>query len=85
MREEILPWIEDDELKLTKIHDLVCRRGIEVTYAMLRRFAIEIGFGLKKPTVRLEDPAPGQEAQAGFSAIGFMFDPVTGRRFGRCS
>ena len=40
----------------------------------------ELGFRVKKPTVRIDDPAPGQEAQADFGAMGFMIDPASGRR-----
>jgi hypothetical protein len=57
------------------------RRGVEVTYATLRRFAIdELGWHKPKPTMRIDDPPPGDEAQIDFALMGTIDDPETGRR-----
>jgi transposase len=78
---QIESWLKRDELKLTKVHVLLERQGVRTSYATLRRFAIdEFGFGLRAPTVRLDDPAPGDEAQIDFGCMGVMHDPDTSRK-----
>ena len=68
-------------LRLSKIHVLLRRDGIEASYATLRRFAIEeLGWSKKPPTVRVDDAAPGQEAQIDFGRMGVMMDPETAKR-----
>src|SRR4029077_6606863 len=39
----------------------------------------ELGWHNKPPTVRVEDAAPGQEAQIDFGKMGMLHDPETGR------
>ena len=39
----------------------------------------KLGWGQKAPTVRVDDPPPGQEAQVDFGKMGPMLDPDTGR------
>jgi predicted transcriptional regulator len=71
-------------LRLTKVHELLQRRGVDVTYATLCRWAHdELGWRERKPTVRVDDPEPGQEAQADFGKMGMLFDPAQGRN-GSC-
>jgi len=87
-REALLPhlellrgWLLVDKLRLTKVHELLHRRGVDVAYPTLRRFAIdELGWHKPQPTVRLDDPAPGEEAQIDFALMGVVDDPDTGRR-----
>ena len=68
-------------LRLTKVHVLLERRGVDVTYATLCRWAhYELGFRERKPTVRVDDPDPGQEAQVDFGKMGMLDDPATGKR-----
>lgn len=46
--------------RLTKVHVLLQRRGVDVTYATLCRWAHdELGWRERKPTVRVDDPEPG--------------------------
>lgn len=79
-REQIETWLNDGGLKLSKVHVLLKRQGVDVSYATLRRFAMdEFGFGLRTPTVRVDDPEPGQEAQIDFGLMGLMRDPDTER------
>ena len=79
--EPLRKWLCEDELRLTKVHALLKRRGVEVSYPTLRRFVIdELGWHKQKPTVRLDDPPPGQEAQIDFALMGMVDDPSTGRR-----
>ncbi|MGQ4616098.1 hypothetical protein [Nocardia sp. R7R-8] len=51
-------------MTLTKIHVLLGRRGVVVSYRTLHRYAtIELGFGQKRTTVRVADCEPGAEVQ----------------------
>lgn len=81
-KDRIGEWLEAKRpLRLSKIHTLLVRdHGLEASYDTLRRFARqELGWHKKEPTVRLEDPPPGQEAQVDFGKMGPMRDAVTGR------
>jgi hypothetical protein len=63
------------------VHTLLKRRGLEVSYATIRRFAMqELGWHKKKSTIRLEAPPAGQEAQIDFGRMGHLVDAETGRR-----
>jgi len=78
--DRIKAWLEKD-LKLTKVEDLLARRGVEVPYRTLHRYAAdELGFGGRGTTVPVVDGEPGHELQVDFGRMGMMFDPVTGRR-----
>jgi transposase len=51
-------------VRLSKIRRLLRRRGVELSYAALRRFAIaELGFGRVAATIPVADGAPGDELQ----------------------
>ena len=51
-------------VRLSKIAKLLRRRGIELSYPMLYRFAVtELGFGKTAPTVPVADGEPGEEVQ----------------------
>jgi transposase len=80
-KEAIKAWIDDDKLNLVKIHELLSRKGVEVPYRTLHRFAVaECGFGRRQPTVRVNDGEPGGELQVDFGKMGFLVHPVTGKR-----
>jgi transposase len=67
-------------LRLVKVHILLTRDGVSASYATLRRFAIdELGWGKRRATVRVDDCAPGEEAQIDFGRMGLMHDAETGR------
>ncbi len=73
--------LDVQRLQLSKVHVLLGRDGIDVSYSTLRRFVIDdLGWHRKKPTVRIEEAPPGQEAQADFGEMGVIFDTETGRR-----
>ena len=80
-RAQLETWLVGERpLKLTKVHALLERRGVRVTYPTLRRFAIdELGWGRRRTSVRVDDPPPAQEAQADFGRMGRMRDPETGK------
>ncbi len=85
-RGQIAEWLSPSKpdtraLRLTKVHVLLARRGVDVTYATLCRWAHdELGFRERKPTVRVDDPDPGHEAQVDFGKMGMLDDPTTGKR-----
>lgn len=84
-RERIHTWLFPKDgtraLRLTKVHTLLGRMGVEVTYATLWRWAHdELAWRERKPTVRVDDPPPGEEAQADFGKMGSLEDPSTGKR-----
>ena len=78
--EQIRTWVKQD-LRLTKIAELLGRRRVAVPYRTLHRFAVErCGFGHRDVTVRVADGEPGVECQVDFGRMGLLFDPVAGRR-----
>jgi transposase len=81
-RERVVEWLgRKRPLRLSKVHLLLVREhGLEASYATLRRYAVqELGWRKKAPTIRLEDPPAGQEAQVDFGKMGPMLDPTVGR------
>jgi len=81
-KEQITDWLgRQRPLRLTKIHTLLCRDGLTASYHTLRRYAaLELGWGKRAPTILLEDPPAGQEAQVDFGKMGLIMDPEAGRR-----
>jgi transposase len=78
--DRIKAWLEKD-LKLTKVEDLLGRRGVVVPYRTLHRYATdELGFAGRGATVPVADGEPGHELQIDFGRLGMMFDPEAGRR-----
>jgi transposase len=81
-RARIAEWLgRSRPVRLSKIHVLLVRdHGVEASYDTLRRFAKEeLGWRKKAPTVRLEDPPAGQEAQIDFGRMGRLLDEASGR------
>lgn len=79
-RDRIASWLGDG-LRLTKVQVLLERNGVATSYATLRRFAQdELGWGKRACSIRLEDSAPGEEAQIDFGCMGTMLDRETGRQ-----
>jgi transposase len=81
-KEKIVEWLERSRpLRLSKVHTLLKRDGDESSYDTLRRYAMqELGWHKPTPTVRLEDPPAGQEAQVDFGQMGRLLDTETGRQ-----
>lgn len=76
---QIKAWL-DQGLTLTKIHILLGRRGVVVSYRTLNRYATtELGFGQRRTTVRVADCEPGSEVQVDFGRLGLLTD-AEGRR-----
>jgi transposase len=79
-QELISVWIKA-EVPLTKVQVLLARRGVQVPYRTLHRFAVErFEFGSRQATVRIADGEPGVECQIDFGRMGLIPDPETGRR-----
>jgi transposase len=80
-RPRIKAWLDDDGLELTKVKDLLARRGVVVPYSTLHRFAgEELGYRRPDPTVPVADGEPGGELQIDFGRMGLMFDVASERR-----
>lgn len=78
--DQIKEWL-DQGLKLTKVHTLLGRRGVVVSYRTLNRYATtELGFGQRRTTVPVADGEPGAELQVDFGRLGMLTDQVGGRR-----
>jgi transposase len=78
--EQIKAWLDED-LTLTKVHTLLGRRGVVVSYRTLHRYATtELGFGQRQATVRVADCEPGSELQIDFGRLGLLTDQADGRR-----
>jgi transposase len=82
-KERIEEWLgRKRPLKLTKVLTLLVRNhNVEASYDTLRRYVIqELGWRQKEPTILLEDPPAGQEAQVDFGKMGMIVDPETGHK-----
>jgi len=86
-RDRIRKWLtpQDGErrgLRLTKVHELLVRLGIQVPYSSLHRFVVKhCGFNDRRHfTVRRADCEPGEMAEVDFGRMGLIPDPSTGRR-----
>lgn len=86
-QEQIRSWLsappgERRGLRLTKVHELLARRGVHVPYSSLHRFAIKYcGFAERRRiTVRMAECAPGEVAEIDFGQLGLVHDPQTGHR-----
>jgi len=68
-------------VRLTKIHRLLMRQGVVVSYSMLYRFAVEeLGFGRNAATVPVVDGEPGEELQLDVGNIVLPEPDQNGRR-----
>jgi len=63
----------EGRVRLSKIHKLLRRRGVRVTYPTLHRFAVaELDFGRGAPTIPVSDGAPGAELQVDTGWVGWL-------------
>lgn len=79
-RERIQGWL-NKKVPLTKVEELLTRRGVVVPYRTLHRYAVqELGYRRQPPTVRIDDCAPGQELQVDFGRLGMIYDLTAARQ-----
>jgi transposase len=80
-RERIAAWLKDDRLLLTRIHELLARDGVAVSYTTLRRYVRRAGLW-KQPqtTVRMADWPPGEAAEMDFGKLGMLTDAATQKK-----
>jgi transposase len=73
-RVRIEKWLQQDKpLTLVRVRELLARDGTDVSYTTLRRWAqSQLGFGGRSPTVRIDDPPAGEEAQVDFGLMGHV-------------
>jgi transposase len=82
-RERIEGWLikSTEPLRLVRVHELLEREGVEVSYRTLNRFAHrELGWKERVSTVRVDDSPPGHEAQIDFGKMGQVIDTEGVRR-----
>ncbi|MCZ6807429.1 MAG: IS21 family transposase, partial [Deltaproteobacteria bacterium] len=85
-RAQIEAWLSPEDerrgLRLTKVQQLLARKGVVVPYSSLHRFAVErCGFAdRRRLTVRRADVDPGELAEVDFGKLGLVWDPASERR-----
>ena len=81
-RARIEAWLrQDSPLTLVRVHELLARDGVTVAYTTLRRYAhAELGWKERAPSVRIDDPPPGEEAQVDFGQVGYVTTAAGQRR-----
>jgi len=85
-RARIKAWLVPEEgsskrgLRLTKVHQLLDREGVDVAYSSLHRFAVKYcGFSDgRRFTVRIAESEPGEVAEVDFGRLGLVWDPGKG-------
>lgn len=79
--EQLARWLKDERLQLTRVHELLVRDGVTVSYTSLRRYVREAG--LWKPaqaTLRMADWAAGEVAEMDFGRLGSIVDAASGKK-----
>jgi transposase len=75
-RSRVEQWLQaETPLRLVRVHELLARDGVVVSYTTLRRFVHrELGWRERPPTIRIDDSPPGDEAQLDFGLVGRFRD-----------
>ena len=77
---QVARWLRDEDLKLTRIQELLGQQGMPVKYTTLRRFVRQAGLAkAPKSTVRMAETTPGEVAEMDFGKLGRLVDPTTGK------
>jgi transposase len=75
-------WLHDG-VRLSKVRKLLLRKGVEIPYPTLHRFAVlELRFGQTAATLPVADGEPGQELQVDTGWVGGVTTSLLGRK--RC-
>jgi transposase len=68
-------------VRLTKVRRLLRRRGMQLPYMTLYRYAVEeLGFGRRPATIPVADCEPGEEVQLDTGWVGWLKRDLFGRR-----
>lgn len=68
-------------VKLSKVRKLLLRRGVDIPYPTLHRFAVtELGYGRGARTIPVADGEPGAEVQIDTGWVGWLVDLFGKRR-----
>ena len=83
--DRIQQWVEGPEgergLKLTKVHELLTREGVDVSYSSVYRYAVEqFGLARSRLTLRRAEVSPGELAEVDFGQLGKIYDPESDRK-----
>ena len=83
--DRIQQWVEGPEgergLKLTKVHKLLTREGVDVSYSSVYRYAVEqFGLARSRLTLRRAEVSPGELAEVDFGQLGKIYDPESDRK-----
>lgn len=79
-RERIATWLQEEGLQLTRVHELLLRDSVAVSYTTLREFARDAG--LRQPpttTLRMAQWPPGEVAEIDFGKLGSIVDGESGK------
>lgn len=87
LEERVAHRLKDEQLQLTRIHELLFAEGVAVSYTGLRRYVQQAGLKQTKTTVRMASWPPGEVAEMDFGRLGSIVDAESGksRRSGRWS
>jgi len=74
-------WLQEERLQLTRVHELLVREGVAISYTTLRRYVQEAGLWKRaQSTVRMADWPPGEVAEMDFGRLGTLVDASTGKK-----
>jgi transposase len=79
--EQVARWLREERLQLTRVHELLVRDGVVISYTTLRRYVQEIGLWKRaQSAVRMADWPPGEVAEMDFGRLGSIVDASTGQK-----
>jgi transposase len=79
--ERIETWLKEEQLQLSRIHELLAQEGVAVGYTTLRRYVRQAGLWKPaKTTVRMAQWPPGEVAELDFGRLGALVDDTTGKK-----
>ena len=78
--DRIRRMLDEEDLQLTRVHELPEKSGIVCTYSSLRRFCIREGLLQEKvrDTVRMAQTGPGEVMELDFGRLGEIWDADEG-------
>ena len=80
--ERLARWLQEERLQLTRVHELLVRDGVSVSYSSLRRYVRETGLGKPAPaTLRMANWPPGEVAEMDFGRLGSIIDAESGKKY----